>query len=132
MKQTHTKKETTYSTKFLIECLNTLYLSDDFKKPKKLPRFNIQEIRFIRDLIFCKPNKLVFFYIADYVMNNTIVKRLPAFNGPCLRRLRFLHNYIATLGNAKEAAIRAGFSPKTAKQQGHRLLREIQGFERPP
>lgn len=34
------------------------------------------------------------------------------------------------MGNAKEAAIKAGYSPKTAKQQGHKILREIQGHKR--
>ena len=37
------------------------------------------------------------------------------------RRLRFAHEYILDL-NATQAAIRAGYSPHTARQQGSRLL----------
>lgn len=44
--------------------------------------------------------------------------RQPALNA---KHLRFVDEYIVDL-NATQAAIRAGYSPKTAKQQGHRLL----------
>lgn len=38
-----------------------------------------------------------------------------------LKQLRFVDEYLVDL-NATQAAIRAGYSAKTAKQQGHRLL----------
>ncbi len=38
------------------------------------------------------------------------------------KRMLFVNEYIANGGNATQAAIDAGFSPKTAKQAGSRLL----------
>jgi phage terminase small subunit len=40
-----------------------------------------------------------------------------------IRRQRFVEEYLVDL-NAKEAAIRAGYSPKTAKQIGHKLRKD--------
>src|ERR1700751_1632756 len=42
---------------------------------------------------------------------------------PC-RRSRFVEEYILDL-NGKQAAIRAGYSPKTAEVQASRLLRNV-------
>lgn len=42
-----------------------------------------------------------------------------------LRRRKFVEAYIANGGNATEAAIDAGYSPKTAGQQGSRLLKDV-------
>lgn len=39
------------------------------------------------------------------------------------KRLRFIEEYVADF-NATQAAIRAGYSPKTAYQTGHELLQE--------
>jgi phage terminase small subunit len=42
-----------------------------------------------------------------------------------IMRQRFVEEYVADLKpNAKEAAIRAGYSPRTAKQIGHVLLKD--------
>ena len=41
------------------------------------------------------------------------------------RRLRFVAEYLID-GNATQAAIRAGYSPKTAYAQGHRLLKDAE------
>lgn len=41
------------------------------------------------------------------------------------RQARFVQEYLVDL-NATQAAIRAGYSPKTAEQQGYRLLRNVQ------
>jgi hypothetical protein len=43
-----------------------------------------------------------------------------------LRRVIFFKYLIGNLGNATKAAIYAGYSPRSAKQQGHRLLRWVQ------
>lgn len=123
------KKEASLDAKELI---NTLaWLLEDKSYPKKLPypKFNIQEARFIRDLIFRKPKGLVFFYLADHLMNDTSLRYLPMFNAPSMRKLNFFFNFFGSK-SAKEAAIKAGFSPKTAKQQASRLLWEINGFKR--
>jgi len=123
------KKDITFNSKELIDQLCYLYSDKDFKKPNPLPKFNIQEARFIRDLIFWKPKGLLFFYLADYLMNETTIKHLPMFNAPSMRKLRFIFNFINSK-SAKEAAIKAGYSPKTAKQQASRTLREIHGYKR--
>ncbi len=38
------------------------------------------------------------------------------------REQEFIRRYVANGGNGKQAAIAAGYSPKSAKQQAHRLL----------
>lgn len=38
---------------------------------------------------------------------------------------RFVHEYLQDF-NATQAAIRAGYSPKTAYSQGHRLLKDVE------
>lgn len=45
------------------------------------------------------------------------------------RRALFIEAYIRNGGNGKQAAIEAGFSPKTAEQQASRLLRQVKVFE---
>lgn len=40
------------------------------------------------------------------------------------KQRRFVENYLLDL-NATQAAIRAGYSQKTARQQGHRLLTNV-------
>src|SRR3989338_9033188 len=114
----------------LIETLVWLLKSKKYPKKLPYPKFNIQEVRFIRDLIFRKPKGLLFFYLADHLMNNTTLRQLPMFNAPSMKKLRFIHNFLSSKGSAKAAAIKAGFSPKTAKQQASRLLWEINGYKR--
>jgi single-stranded DNA-binding protein len=46
-------------------------------------------------------------------------KKITAF-----RQLLFVHEYLKDL-NGKQAAIRAGYSPKTAESQASRLLRNV-------
>ncbi len=113
----------------LLYTLISLVTDRQYKKKNPLPKFNIQEARFIRDLIFNKPKGLVFHYLADDLMNNTGARLLPMFNAPSLRKLKFIRNFLGT-NNATQAAIAAGYSPRTAKQQAHRTLREIQGYKR--
>lgn len=123
------EKEITLNSKELIDQLQLLCSCKDYKKADPLPKFNIQEARFIRDLIFWKPKGLLFHYLADYLMNDTKAKHLPMFNAPSMRKLRFIFNFISSK-SAKEAAIKAGYSPKTAKQQASRTLRQIHGYKR--
>jgi hypothetical protein len=123
------KKEEKMDSKELIYILYDLCSNKQFKKPSPLPKFNLQEALFIRDLIFWKPKGLLFHYLADYLMNDTIAKHMPMFNAPAMRKLRFIFNFLNSR-SAKEAAIKAGYSPKTAKQQASRTLREIHGYKR--
>lgn len=125
-----TKEEETFNSEELLEQLRLLILDKKFKKPNPLPKFNIQEARFIRDLIFWKPKGVMFYYLADYMMNETVAKYMPMFNAPSLKKLHFILNLLSLRGSAKDAAIKAGYSPKTAKQQASRALRQIRGYKR--
>ena len=123
------EKNITINSKELIPVLAALLKEKKYIKTLPYPKFNIQELRFIRDLIFHKPKGLLFFYLADHLMNNTTLSQLPMFNAPSIRKLRFIYNFLDSK-SAKEAAIKAGFSPKTAKQQASRILKEIHGYKR--
>lgn len=41
------------------------------------------------------------------------------------RKARFVEAYLSNGGNATDAALQAGYSPKTADQQGSRLLKDV-------
>jgi len=129
-KQQKKTREITLNTEKLIFVLVELLVDEKYPKKLPYPKFNIQEARFIRDLIFRKPKGLLFYYLADHLMNNTVAKDMPMFNAPSMRKLRFIFNFI-TSKSAKDAAIKAGYSPKSAKQQAYRTLREIHGYKRP-
>lgn len=47
-------------------------------------------------------------------------------NTAMLRRVLFFKYFLANKGNATRAAILAGYSPKSAKQQGYRTLKWLQ------
>ena len=47
-------------------------------------------------------------------------------NTASLRRVLFFKYFLVNKGNATRAAILAGYSPKSAKQQGYRVLRWLQ------
>ena len=128
--KTKNKKEEILNAEEVVNALVILLEDKKYKKKLPYPKFTLQEFCFMRDLIFWKPRGLVFLYIANYLMNKTLIRDLPAFNAPSMKKLQFLFNFLDNMGNAKEAAIKAGYSPKTAKQQGYRILREIQGHKR--
>ena len=117
------------NSKQLIVSLAWLLRNEEYEKKKPYPKFNIQEARFIRDLIFQKPKGLLFHYLADEIINRDCLKYLPMFNAPSIKKLNFICEFLSSK-SAKEAAIKAGFSPHTAKQQAHRILRQIQGHKR--
>jgi hypothetical protein len=97
----------------------------------------MQEFYFIRDLIFRKPKGLLFFYLADHLMNNTIAYYLPMFNAPSMKKLKFLHKFIDCRGNAKQAAIETGSILKQLRKsvtevQAEIMEREEKGLIRDP
>jgi len=47
-------------------------------------------------------------------------------NTASLRRVLFFKHFLANNGNASRSAVQAGYSPKSAKQQGYRVLRWLQ------
>ena len=53
------------------------------------------------------------------------IARRPARAGVSERRQAFVQAYISNGHNATDAAISAGYSPKTARSQGHRLLTKV-------
>jgi phage terminase small subunit len=57
------------------------------------------------------------------VMRSTA--RTPPRSGTTERRRTFIQAYISNGYNATDAAIAAGYSPKTARSQGHRLLTKV-------
>lgn len=117
-----------YNSKELIYLLYKLCLDKKFKKPKPLPEFTLKEVLFIRDLIFLKPKDIVYFYLADHIASKTELGGGTLFDGKSYKRYLFLENFLIHKGNSTKAAISAGYSPKSAKQQGHRVLRHIQGY----
>ena len=114
----------------LIQQLYALCSDKDFKKPDRLPKFTLKEALFIRDLIFQKPKDLVFFYLMDHIRHQTEIGRMGLFNARGFRLYRFLAGFVENMGNCTKAAIYAGYSPRSAKQQGHRALRKIQRYFR--
>lgn len=116
------------SAKDLIYVLDNLLRNRKFKKQKPLPIFKLKEVLFIRDLIFWKPKDLVFYYIADDIRNRNEFSGL--FNTKDYRMYDFMMNFLKYKGNSTKAAIASGYSPRSAKQQGHRVLLRIQNISR--
>ena len=129
----YTKKELDKECGNVREFAATLYEMTTSGKIKHYPKFTLREIIFLtRLLLHKKPNDLVLFSIADYMADNYQMG-VPVFaNGASYRRLMFFKNFILHKGNATKSAISSGYSPKSAKQQGHRLLRWIQKAQRNP
>lgn len=117
-----------FDSEELIQVLSDLCSDKDFERPKKLPKFTLKELLFIRDLIFRKPHDIVYFYLADHIGEKTEIGRMSLFNSKGYRKYLFLKNFFECKGNATKTAILSGYSPRSAKQQGHRILREIQWF----
>lgn len=121
------EKEETFDSEELIYQLRCLCSDRQFKKPKPLPRFTINEALFIRDLIFLKPRDIVYFYIADHIRLKAQIEGIHMFNSISYRRYNFIWHFLECKGNATKAAILAGYSPRSAKQQAHRILKQTQG-----
>jgi hypothetical protein len=117
-----------FNSEELIYQLYALCSDDKFKRPNPLPEFTLKEALFIRDLIFQKPKDIVYFYFFDHISERSEVGKCGLFNSKGYRRYLFSKHFLECRGNAAEAARRAGYSPRSAKQQGHRLLRQIQWF----
>ena len=124
------EKDMAFTAPEVIQMLVELQDIEEYQKKEPSPKFNVQEFRFIRDLIFRKPKGLLFFYLADHIMNNTGARIMPMFNAPSKKKLQFIYNFLGAKSGA-ETARQAGYSPKSAKQQAWRTLREINGYKRP-
>jgi len=125
MKNLQRKLDQEYmDTTEFIRNLSALLLHKKYNN--SYPKFTKREILFLTELLLHKPNDLILFYIADYLADNHHFGVAVFANGASQRRLLFFKNFICYKGNATKAAIASGYSPRSAKQQGHRLLRWIQ------
>jgi len=117
-------KEELFDSKDIIDWMYKLVHKD--KTKTTYPKFNESEVSLLAGIIFQKPNDIILFHIADYMAEHYQMG-VPVFaNTASMRRLQFFKSYIVNNGNATKAAIEVGYSPKSAKQQGHRTLRWIQ------
>ena len=100
------------------------------KSQKDLPLFTTKETNFIIDLIFNKSDNLAYLYLIEDIVDSTDIGKPILFNSMNYKRYLFLINYFKCKGNATRAAILSGYSYKSAKQQGHRILKEIQNMSK--
>lgn len=119
-------KEKTINGKELVKILYELSLDKKYKKNDFYPKFTIREAQFIKDLIFQKPKDIVYFYLADHISTKTDFGKYGLFNTINYRKYLFIKNYFICGGNATKTAVLSGYSPRSAKQQGHRILKQIQ------
>jgi hypothetical protein len=82
---------------------------------------------FLKDFIKIlnnNPDEVIIFAL-NYI-ENRYLEGIGFKNSPSMRRLLFFRAFLSNKGNATKAAIEAGYSPKSAKQQGYRTLKWIQ------
>ncbi len=102
--------------KGILNILDRIFRAKKFQRPrgKQSPQFSFEEVKALADLLFFK---------SPYVVLK-IYERLPRKQELPLRRKMFVHHLIGDAkGNAAKAARLAGYSPKSAKQIAHKLLR---------
>ena len=121
------EKEKKLNTRQVVELLDKLLKEERYKKKEPLPKFDKKEINFLIRLIFKKPQDPVFLELADLCLQKHD-NSFP-FTGRWLKKSRFLYYLVQTF-NAAKAARLAGYSPNCARQQGWRLIKEIQGYKR--
>lgn len=112
-----------YGYKDVVKILNILSGASDYKKSRPHAKFTEEEVSFIIGYIFHK--NLVYKEIPGAVAgliesNHMLGYPISPTN---YRYVRFYKHFIMSGGNATKAAIAAGYSPRTAKQQGYRLLK---------
>jgi len=110
------------NTKDVIVILSSLLEKKEFIKPAKYPNFSQKEARLLVDLIFFKPKDLLWRFILEEAFGDSSFGRM-AFNGPSVRKVKFLHHLIETRFNGAAAARLAGFCHP--KQAAYRLRKEL-------
>ena len=129
----YTKKQLDKDYIDVREFVEVLYEIVKDNKIKHYTKITTREALFLAQLLlYKKSNDLILFSIADYLADNYHDGVFTFANGASYRRLIFFRNFLMYRGNATKSAITAGYSPKSAKQQGHRLLRWIQKANRNP
>lgn len=118
------KREKLYTLEEVIDGFSDMY-NENFYKLEKYPKFTIEEIKLIYDLVFLKKRDPIFLQILDYITDNHFLG-MDINNTASLRRIEFFRNFLTNKGNATRAAIASGYSSKSAKQAGYRVLKWIQ------
>ncbi|MEK7515610.1 MAG: terminase small subunit [Patescibacteria group bacterium] len=109
-------EENMFYPKGVLTILNTIFRSKKHERPrgKESPTFSKEEVTALADLIFFKSPHVVL----------KVYERLPRKSELPLRRKMFVHYLVGDArGNAAKAARLAGYSPRSAKQIAHKLLR---------
>lgn len=121
------KREEYYSCIDVVKILDMLAEHNEFEKKKPYPRFSEEEVEFLIELIFRKPNNLVYIYLADFINTNYFNGKF-FMNGSHMKKMQFFYNFFRYRGNATKAVIASGYSKKCAKQQAYRIMRELRGI----
>jgi len=127
MSNQETKKEEYYNCIDVVKILGTLAECDKYEKKKPYPKFSQKELEFLAELIFRKPNNLVYIYLADFINSNYFSGKF-FMNGSHMKKMQFFYNFFKYRGNATKAVIASGYSKKCAKQQAYRIMRELRGI----
>ncbi len=114
----------TFSSKDVVEGLVELLNAKEYKKSSLSPRFTIQEISFLADIIFNKPYENIPLAFVEYI-EKSFMMGVRLTSPMTYRRIQFYKHLVLTRGNAKKAAISAGYSPVGAKQQAYRILKNF-------
>ena len=102
--------------KGVLNILDEIFRKKKFQRPrgKQSPQFSFEEVQALADLLFFKSPHVVL----------KVYKRLPRKQKLPLRRKMFISHLLGDAkGNAAKAARLAGYSPRSAKQIAHKLLR---------
>lgn len=108
---------------FLSDVINKLEKQDLSKTALERKRFYSEDLGFIAEQIL-QPNGVsivlnTFAYLSIF-QNIPTGLATPIW----LRRIRFYRHYLFGCCNATQAAIKAGYSPRSASKQGYRLVKK--------
>lgn len=99
-------------------------IKDSFEEDlKMLMGLTLEERELIKQVISLKRDQLSFGHIIRAIL--AVNPDYKGFSAPQTRKLKFLHHFIWENCSAAKAARHAGYSIKTAKQQGYRLRQEL-------
>lgn len=96
------------------------YMAQDRRNHKKY--FTEGDIVFLFRLLFDKPGKELFLMVVDHVLTNKLGSGV--INSVWMRRLTFFLHLVSNGFNATQAAIQTGYSRRSARRQGCRLIKK--------
>ena len=103
--------------------LTKLLASREKRGVKNCKKFSHREMALLEDIFLERNYSNLIFYVTDFISEN-YQSGMEIINAPTIRRIDFLKNILIER-NATKAAIKSGYSPKSAKQQGYRTLKWI-------